>query len=397
MANTCDTNIAHDFIYDCENPPAAGLENEALLINWDDIDRAFTENRMEGSPFTFTTDREHVAGAIALAGHLMTRSTFPEKEFETLKSQMIQGLKARSDDPRTKASDAITKHFDTYPKGDPRHTETSEELLAEIEAVTLDQVKDWYKNVFGTTEGNFAVVGDFDEEAVKKALSEKIVGEKTKTVKFERVVREYRPVKADRITIDTPEKENAVLYARVAFPANQKDADRAALLVADHILGGSSGLSNRIVTRLRQKEGLSYGAGSNIRIPFYGDAASWSVLAIVAPQNIAQAAASLKDELARAVKDGITEEELADAKKGMLDARAVNRAQDSVVAQAWTSYLERGLDWTESKKVEEQILALTVEDVNKAIRRFADPENLTIVLAGDREKAKEAGKDFFAK
>lgn len=376
---------------------AAMLQRGTDEMTRDDIDRAFTENRMEGSPFTFTTDREHVAGAIALAGHLMTRSTFPEKEFETLKSQMIQGLKARSDDPRTKASDAITKHFDTYPKGDPRHTETSEELLAEIEAVTLDQVKDWYKNVFGTTEGNFAVVGDFDEEAVKKALSEKIVGEKTKTVKFERVVREYRPVKTDRITIDTPEKENAVLYARVAFPANQKDADRAALLVADHILGGSSGLSNRIVTRLRQKEGLSYGAGSNIRIPFYGDAASWSVLAIVAPQNIAQAEASLKDELARAVKDGITEEELADAKKGMLDARAVNRAQDSVVAQAWTSYLERGLDWTESKKVEEQILALTVEDVNKAIRRFADPENLTIVLAGDREKAKEAGKDFFAK
>ena len=117
----------------------------------------------------------------------------------------------------------------------------------------------------------------------------------------------------------------------------------------------------------------------------------------MAPQNIAQAEASLKDELARAVKEGITEEELADAKKGMLDARAVNRAQDAVVAQAWTSYLERGLDWTESKTVEEQILALTVEDVNKALRRFADPEGLTIVLAGDREKAREAGKDFFAK
>ena len=150
------------------------------------------------------------------------------------------------------------------------------------------------------------------------------------------------------------------------------------------------------MTRLRQKEGLSYGAGSNIRIPFYGDAASWSVLAIVAPQNIAQAEASLKDELARAVKEGITDEELADAKKGMLDARAVNRAQDAVVAQAWTSYLERGLDWTESKTVEEQILALTVEDVNKALRRFADPAGLTIVLAGDREKAREAGRDFFA-
>ena len=30
-----------------------------------------------------------------------------------------------------------------------------------------------------------------------------------------------------------------------------------------------------------------------------------------------------------------------------------------------------------------------------ALRRFADPDKLTFVLAGDRAKAKEAGKDFF--
>lgn len=39
MADICDRSIAHDFGFDCENPPAAGLENEALLINFDDIDR----------------------------------------------------------------------------------------------------------------------------------------------------------------------------------------------------------------------------------------------------------------------------------------------------------------------------------------------------------------------
>lgn len=376
---------------------AAMLQRGTDKMTRDDIDRAFTANRMEGSPFLFTTDREHVVDAIRLAGHLMAHSNFPAKEFETLKSQTIAGLKARSDDPRTKASDAITKHFDTYPVGDPRHTETSEELLAELEAVTLDQVKDWYANVFGTTQGYFSVVGDFDEEAVKKALTEDIAGVKTKTVDFERVVREYRSVEPARITIDTPEKENATLIARVAFPANEKDEDRVALYVADFILGGSSGLSNRIVTRLRQKEGLSYGAGSSVRIPYYGNAATWSVLAIVAPQNLAQAEASLKDELLRAVKEGITEEELEHAKQGMLDARAVNRAQDAVVAETWAEYLDRGIDWTYSSDTEEAIRALTVEDVNKALRRIANPDNLTIVLAGDRKKAQEAGKDFFAK
>ena len=115
-----------------------------------------------------------------------------------------------------------------------------------------------------------------------------------------------------------------------------------------------------------------------------------------AKQDVEDSLALLDEESDEEMKE-LAKEELADAKKGMLDARAVNRAQDAVVAQAWTSYLERGLDWTESKTVEEQILALTVEDVNKALRRFADPEGLTIVLAGDREKAREAGKDFFAK
>lgn len=40
MANNCDTSVVHDFLYDCENPPAAGLEKEMLLINFYDIDRS---------------------------------------------------------------------------------------------------------------------------------------------------------------------------------------------------------------------------------------------------------------------------------------------------------------------------------------------------------------------
>lgn len=40
MAKNCDTSVIHDFSYDCENPPVAGLEDEALLINRADIDFA---------------------------------------------------------------------------------------------------------------------------------------------------------------------------------------------------------------------------------------------------------------------------------------------------------------------------------------------------------------------
>lgn len=360
----------------------------------DEIDDAFTALRMEGSPFAFTTDREHLAGAIGLAGSILTDAAFPAKEFETLKQQTLVGLRAKSDDPGVKARDVMTKHFNTYPKGDARYTETSEELIAEVEKLTLDDVRNYWKNVFGTGRGYIAVVGDFDPEVVAKDLRMSIIGRKTSNVVFERVVSDYRPVEAGRFVVDTPEKENGTLMARVDFPANVKDADVPALIAADWILGGSSGLSNRIVTRLRQKEGLSYGAGSGITLPEWGNRARWSVGAIVAPQNIKQAEASLRDELKRAMKEGITEQELAEAKRGIIESRAVNRAQDATLAGAWLNLMDAGRDWSFSKAMEEAIEKLTVADVNAAIRRIADPDKLTYVLAGDLAKARDAGKDF---
>ena len=361
----------------------------------DQIDDKFTALKMEGSPFGFTTDREHLAEALAFVGELYAKSTFPEKEFDTLKRQTLVGLQSRSDDPRVKGRDAMTRHFNTYPQGDARYTETSEELAAEVEKATLEDVRNYWQRVFGVTKGTLAVVGDFDPMEVEEALKTKVVGVKKAEVPFERIVSDYREVKPARFVVDTPEKENAVLMARVDFAANLADSDMPALITADWILGGSSGLSNRIVTRLRQKEGLSYGASSTVTIPAFGNRAKWSIGAIVAPQNLAQAEASLKDELRKALKDGITEQELEEAKRGMIENRAVNRAQDGMLAAGWTSNLEMGRTWTFSKETEDAIRALTVKDVNAAIARIADPDRMTFVLAGDRAKAKAAGKDFF--
>ena len=377
-------------------PMLAGamLTRGTKTMTRDQIEDAFTLNKIDGSPFSFTTDREHLAASLKLVGSLLTESNFPEKEFETLKSQTIAGFKARSDEPATLGRDAITKHFNTYPKGDARYSETSTELMADLEKVTLEDVKRYYEDVFGLGLGYIAVVGDFDAEEVAAELKADIIDRKAAKVPFERVISEYKPVEAARFVIDTPDKENAMLFARVDLPMNLEDVDMPALIAADWIIGGSDGLSNRIVNRLRQKEGLSYGSGSSITIPTFGNRGKWSVGAIVAPQNLAQAEKSLKDELSKAYRDGITEDELAEAKRGLIGSRAVNRAQDALVASNWVNNLEAGRTWQFSKETEAAIEKLTVEDVNKAVRRFCDVSKLTFALAGDLAKAKAAGKDF---
>lgn len=372
----------------------AMLSRGTKTMTRDQITDAFTKLKIDGSPFSFTTDREHAAEAVKLVGELFTTSTFPEKEFDTLKRQTIEGIRARSDEPQSKGRDVLTKHFNTYPKGDARYSETSEELIAELEGVRLSDVQRYWEDVFGTMQGFIAVVGDFDAGELVKALEADVVGQKSNKVAFERVVADFRPVGPARFVVDTPDKENAMLMARVDFSANMGDRDMPALVVADWILGGSTGLSNRIVTRLRQKEGLSYGAGSSIRVPNFGTRAVWSAGAIVAPQNLAQAEKSLRDELEKAFKGGITQAELDEAKRGIIESRAVNRAQDETLAYNWLNYLETDRTFAFSKATEEAIEKLTVEDVNAALRRFADPSKMTFVLAGDVAKAKQAGKDF---
>ena len=102
----------------------------------------------------------------------------------------------------------------------------------------------------------------------------------------------------------------------------------------------------------------------------------------------------IAEYLPRAVKDGITEQELAEAKRGLIEYRAVNRAQDGTLAGSWINFMESGRDWSFSKDMEVAIEKLTVKDVNAAIRRIADPSKMTFVLAADLAKAREAGKDF---
>lgn len=350
---------------------------------------ARTALKVQGNVTAYTTTAEHIVDTILLNGRLVNKSTFPEDQVKQLVKQMSTMIQSKSDDPVTMSREAIKKHFATYPAGDPRNLSTNEETLRDLANVDREKLYDWYSRAFATDHGAIAVVGEFDPAAVKEAL-QKAFGEVKKPAagfEWKRYAAEYKPVVAERIVLDAPSKENAVIGARIDFAGNLEDEDAAAVIVADWIIGGGTGLSNRLVDRLRQKEGLSYGVGSGVKLPAFGNRASWSMMAIVAPQNMLKAEASAKEEILRAVKDGFTAEEVSEAVKGILDSRAVNRAQDDYLAHSWLQFMDQGKTFAFSKAFEDKIRTLTPEQVNAALRRMIVPENVTWVLAGDLKKA----------
>jgi zinc protease len=73
-----------------------------------------------------------------------------------------------------------------------------------------------------------------------------------------------------------------------------------------------------------------------------------------------------------------------------MQQRIQNRADDSVVASGWTSYLYRGKTYEWSREFENRLMATTLQQVNAAFRKAIDPAKLSVVMAGDQRKATAA-------
>ncbi len=165
------------------------------------------------------------------------------------------------------------------------------------------------------------------------------------------------------------------------------NADYPALVLGNYMLGGGF-LSSRLAVRIRQKEGLSYGVGSNFAASSLDESGSFFANAIYAPENAEKLEAAFKDELAKVSRDGFTAVEIEAAKSGWLQSRQLSRAQDRELSGRLNNYLflNRTIAW--DADLESKIKALTPEQINTAMRKYITPENITIIKAGDFAKAK---------
>src|SRR6185436_2184322 len=153
-------------------------------------------------------------------------------------------------------------------------------------------------------------------------------------------------IPASQHTIHTSDKANATFTAGLVFPMRDDDSDYPALGMGNYILGSGT-LSSRLGTRGRQKEGLSYGITSSLSVSSQDQRASFTISAIVNPQNLPRLQICALEELDRLLRDGVTEDELNKAREGYLQSMKVGRASDSALAGSLGSlrHLDRTMRW----------------------------------------------------
>lgn len=334
------------------------------------------------------TVRANLPAVLQLVGEILRDPSFPADEFEQLKQQQLAGIEQQKSDPTAIAALTFQRHMNPYPKGDVRYVETFDESAEALKATSREDVKKFYADFYGASRGELAVVGDFDDKEVARLAGTLFSDWKNRTP-YKRVASEYKAVTAINQSLETPDKANAFFIAGLPLQLRDDNPDYPALLLGNYMLGGGF-LNSRLAVRIRQKEGLSYGVGSQLSANSIDQNGTFVTFAIYAPQNAEKLEAAFKDEIARMLKDGFTAEELAAAKKGWLQSQQVSRAQDRELVNRLSGYLflDRTLAW--DAELEKKVAALTAEQIVTAMRKHIDPARISIIKAGDFAKAAAA-------
>lgn len=350
----------------------------------DRLDQLKTELSISGGDgyvtATLRSRRDQLPGAIALVGELLRQPAFPADALDELRRQALASIEERRHEPDALASSALARHGDPYPRGDVRHARSFDEMVEDVNGVTLEKIKAFHAQFYGAGKGEFGAAGDLDVAQVQAALQAAFGGWKA-GAPYVRVPQPLTPVPPARLVLRTPDKQNANLYAKLAVPLSDNDADYPALMVANYLLG--SGGSSRLWKRIRETEGLSYDVRSRVAWSSHEPNSTWLASAIFAPQNLPKVEAALREELAKALKDGFTAKELADGQRGLLAARRLGRAQDAAMAAGLANNLYLDRTFAVSARVDAAIEALTLAQVNEALRKYVKPESLVVAVGGD--------------
>ncbi len=221
--------------------------------------------------------------------------------------------------------------------------------------------------------------GDVQQAALE------LLGAWNTTKVYKPLITPFKKVAPVNDKIETPDKANAQFLAGERFQMSQNDPDYPAIVLASYLFGEP--ITSRISNRIRNREGLSYGANARMTVPAEGDSAMLSGTVSLNPAVGPKVEASFVEELKNVFQDGFTATEVAQAKKAYMESRLIGRSTDGALLNLIASHeeLDRPLGW--DAELESRIQALTVDEINAAFRKHIDPNGLSIVKAGDFKSA----------
>jgi zinc protease len=352
----------------------------------DELDRIKTEISINGSAggviLSLNTDKQNLPAALALLDDILHHPKFDAAEFEKIIIDTKANYEANRREPFNAAFTKLQKLSTRYPKGHPFYAADTDERLEELGKVKLDDVKKYYADFYGANNSLSAFVGGIDKKQVTDFLQTSF-GKWNSKSPYKAVEPKYFDVPVTIESISTPDKTNAALAGNINIKISEKHPDYPAVFMANELLGGGAFLSSRIPQRLRENEGMSYGAGTFMNSQYKYDVTNWGLYAAYNPVYKGRLDSALHQEIDKAIAGGFTDDELKNSVKSWLEQNKTSLGDNGYLAGLLRGYLrdERNLD--DYTNFESKVKSLKPETVNDAMKKYFDKSKLILIFSGD--------------
>lgn len=306
---------------------------------------------------------------------VLTNATFPEAEIEKVRDQLLTDIKQYWDEPRSFTSQLVRAEiYKNHP-----YAKQAIGTKESVSAITRDDLIDFYNTYISPSGAHIAIVGELPDQNIQEILERKLSG--WKAHKVEEVICPTITV-TEAKEINYPINRDQVVLCFAQLSVARKDPKFDMYLLFDQIFGG--GALNSMASRLfdlREQTGLFYTIRGSLIAGTDEQPGMFQVRTIVSLDRLAEAEKAIKNTIDTVV-DTLTEEELEEAKRAVINTLVDNFATNSDIASAFL-YLDRfklPADYFDNRAA--QLEAITLDDMKNAVRDILHSDKLITVRVG---------------
>ena len=324
------------------------------------------------------SDDEYARPALALMELALSKPRFDKDAFERERANQLIGIKREQQSPAAIANNAFFKQiYGAHPYGSPvSGTELS------VAAISIENVHAFHRRYYVAKNVTVAIVGALTraqaEDLVSRLTANLEAGDKAPATKSVMTLTE-----SSEQRIDFPSIQSHVILGQPGL--KRGDEDYFALLVGNHVLGGS-GLVSILFDEVREKRGLSYSVGSN----FSPMAELGPFTASLQTDNSQsdEAISVMREEIRKFIATGPSAEALKAAKQNLIGSFPLRISGNSKTLEyvSMIGFYELPLDYLNT--FESSVDAVTIKDVRSAFNRRLALEKMVLVVVG-KSKADE--------
>ncbi|WP_295732942.1 pitrilysin family protein [uncultured Bartonella sp.] len=350
---------------------AGDLDSQAFQSRLDELgaEMAFsvTRDRMRGNMKMLAEKREEALNLLALA---VQKPRFDDEAIDRIREQLVAELKASEKDPKTIAQNRLlTLIYGKHPYA--RRGEGTPETLATI---SRDDLVKAHHAMFARDNIHIGIVGPVSANEAATII-DKIFGalpEKAELKKIDEAKLNLGGMA--NVNYDLPQTSLMLVYPGV----KRNDPDFFAAYLMNYVLGGP-GLTSRLFSEVREKRGLAYTVGSSLML--YDHSATLAVSTGTRSSEAQKSLSTIRSEVKKMADEGVSEQELDEAKSYVIGSYAVqNMGSSSDIAATLVGLQDENLPIDYIEKRRALIEAVTRDQVKAVAEKLLRPEPALLVI-----------------